>query len=462
MKDGIINNLSDLSPAEYNPRRITDEALHGLKYSIDEFGDLSGITFNLTTNNLVTGHQRVTALKDQYGDIKIVRDAENADRGWIITPSGESFVLRFVRWDLKKEKAANVAANSSTIQGEFTDGLKLILEEIKLEVPDIFASLKLEELKFPDIELNLPGVDAEDSETEEDGFDMDQALKEIDVPRTQPGDIYLLGNHRLMCGDSANPDDVALLMGTELAQLIFTDPPYNVNYQSPSGLSYNSSRYGNSGRIFNDNKTDADCLTFYTDVLKNLFEISKDDAAIYWWFAMGNIPLSIEAFELSGWHRSQVLIWVKNGLVFSFGQDYHRAYEPCMFGWKKKNTHYKNKDLNNLVDVFNIEKTEFNSIADVWYQKRDATHLYVHPTQKPIGLAERALRKNSRDQDIVVDLFGGSGSTLLACHQMNRRARLMELDPKYCDAIVKRYLQFTGDTTVIKNNQPEDWSINNA
>lgn len=141
---------------------------------------------------------------------------------------------------------------------------------------------------------------------------------------------------------------------------------------------------------------------------------------------------------------SQIIIWLKNSMVFSRGQDYHRCYEPCMVGWKKKKAHFKNKEITNLKDVFSLDKENFAELADVWYEHRDLTTAYVHPTQKPIRLAQRALRKSSQRGGLIVDAFGGSGSTLIGCEQFNRHAYLMEMDPKYCDVICKRYEQFSG------------------
>ncbi len=238
-------------------------------------------------------------------------------------------------------------------------------------------------------------------------------------------------------------------MANDEAQLIFTDPPYNVDYHSPGGMSYNSTKFGGSGGpIFNDNKSDEDCIAFYTEVLKNLYEQTRDDAAIYWWFANKNNHLNRYAFDNTGWHMSQIVIWLKNSFVFSPGQDYHRVYEPCMLGWKKGNSHYINRKYTNLSDVFNLNYAEFEEMIDVWYQRRDATATYIHPTQKPVRLAERALKKHSKIGDIVIDAFGGSVSTLIACETMKRQARLMELDPKYVDVIIKRWEQLTGDKAV--------------
>lgn len=320
------------------------------------------------------------------------------------------------------------------------------LADNKLNESDWDMDLVIEELKELDEDiLELTGFDKDlITEIEEDEFDAEEEYKKIKKPKSKVGDIYQLGEHRLMCGDSAKAEDVEKLMGGKLGRMIFTDPPYNVDYKSPGGLDYSSTKFGGTGgKIFNDKKTDKECLEFYTKVLKNLFDYTTDDTTIYWWFANKNNWINREAFKGSGWHMSQIIIWLKNSMVFSRGQDYHRQYEPCMLGWKKKKSHYKNKKINNLKDVFNLDFDDFSELMDVWYERRDATQKYVHPTQKPLRLPERALKKNSERGDVVVDLFGGSGSTLMACDQLKRKCYTMELDPKYVDVIIKRWEEYT-------------------
>jgi site-specific DNA-methyltransferase (adenine-specific) len=320
------------------------------------------------------------------------------------------------------------------------------LADNKLNESDWEMELVIEELKELDEDiLELTGFDKDlIAEIEEDEFDAEEEYKKIKKPKAKLGDIYALGEHRLMCGDSAKAEDVEKLMGSKKGRMIFTDPPYNVDYKSPGGLDYDSKKYGGSGgKIFNDKKTNKECLEFYTDILKNLFDYTTDDVTIYWWFANKNNWINREAFELGGWHMSQIIIWLKNSMVFSRGQDYHRQYEPCMVGWKKKKSHFKNKKINNLKDVFHLDYDDFSELMDVWYERRDVTQNYLHPTQKPLRLPERALKKNSERGDIVIDLFGGSGSTLMACEQMERKCYSMELDPKYIDVIIKRWEEHT-------------------
>jgi DNA modification methylase len=254
-----------------------------------------------------------------------------------------------------------------------------------------------------------------------------------------------------MCGSSTSEEEFERLMGGNKGRLIFTDPPYNVDYKSPAGLTYSSVKFGGTGgKIFNDNLSDKECLDFYADVLKNLYKHTTADATIYWWFANKNNHINRAAFEEAAWKMSQIIIWVKNAMVLSRGQDYHRVYEPCMVGWKKKQKHYKDKNVTKYQDVMMLDKETFAEQLDVWYEKRDNTVNYVHPTQKPVRLAERALKRNSKSGDIAIDAFGGSGSSLIACEQMGRRCYMMELDPKYCDVIVKRWEQYTGLRAVLK------------
>ena len=280
---------------------------------------------------------------------------------------------------------------------------------------------------------------------------MQEEYEKIGEAKTKRGDLYILGNHRVLCGSSTSEEEFERLMGGNKGRLIFTDPPYNVDYKSPAGLTYSSKKYGGTGgRIFNDNLSDKDCLDFYISVLKNLHKFTSDDVTIYWWFASKNHGVNEEALKAANWHISQQIIWLKNAMVLSRGQDYHRVYEPCMVGWKKREKHYKDKNVTKYQDVIMLDKETFGEQLDVWYEKRDNTAKYVHPTQKPVRLAERALKRNSKSGDIAIDAFGGSGSTLIACEQLGRRCYAMELDPKYVDVIVKRWEEYSGKKAELK------------
>lgn len=228
--------------------------------------------------------------------------------------------------------------------------------------------------------------------------------------------------------------------------MIFTDPPWSVDY------------CGKNGKILNDNKKPSEALEFYKNILLLLYNFSTDDVNIYWWYAIMHMDVNMNAFRDTGWHFSQAVLWIKDNFVYSHSQLFHRCFEPCMVGWKDNGkSHYVNKTFSNFTELWTLNKKTFADMLDVWYQKRDNRNNYIHPTQKPVQLAERAIKRSSEENDIVLDAFGGSGSTLIACEQLNRRARVIELDPKYVDTIVTRYLQFKEETHVIKNGEKILW-----
>lgn len=304
---------------------------------------------------------------------------------------------------------------------------------------------------FSNIELEkgLFSIDYKEPLKLEDFVLINKDIKEDEIPITDPnnikskyGEVYQLGNHRLMCGDSTKKEDLKKLMGGQKADLIFTDPPYNVDYESHGSNSYSEGRYKHK-KIFNDNLSDEAYKKFLFDTLINIYNNTKDETPIYLWYASRNQHIVKEVFEEAGFYFSQIIIWVKEHFVFS-RQDYQRIYEPCMYGWKKGKNHYIQPHLSNLEDVIVLDKKTFTELMDVWYEKRDNTNDYVHPTQKPVSLAGRAIKKSSKIGDIVLDVFGGSGSTLIACEQLERTCFMMELDPYYCDIIRRRYAKFIG------------------
>jgi site-specific DNA-methyltransferase (adenine-specific) len=399
-KEHLKISVGSLKVNERNPKLHAEDLI---KKSIAKLGFVDDIVID-ENNMILAGHGRLKAL--------------------LALGHTEVDAIRISGWsELEKDQYMLVSNKSVELGGWDMDKLA------QFDIP------MLEETGFKGDLDRILGI-------EEDDFDAQKEYDSIIEAVTQPGEIFQLGEHRLMCGDSVKAEAYTALLGDEKARLIFTDPPYNVNYESGAGHSYDKGKF-HSKKMFNDNKTDDDCLRFYTSVLEQLFSFSSDDATIYWWFATKNSWINQFAFANAGWHMSQIIMWLKNSMILSYGCDYHRCYEPCMLGWKEKQQHYKNKKLNNLKDVFHLDIDTFSQLLDVWYEKRDNTSEYLHPTQKPVRLAERALRKNSEEGDIILDVFGGSGSTLIGCEQMRRKCRVIELDPKYCDVILKRWERFT-------------------
>ena len=296
--------------------------------------------------------------------------------------------------------------------------------------------INFEELALPDTTLDFSNV-SEETAAETEGDDDTPEVDEKSEPVSKRGEMYELGNSILMCGDSTDAEDVARLMGGGKADMVFTDPPYNVaigdknkainDNRAERGLSRTNAIESN---IENDNfKTDEECgEKLWKPAFTNLFENAKDSCPIYVTMPQGGTHMMMMMMMMrdSGWQVKHELIWVKNSPTFSMGRlNYDYQHEPILYGWKK--THKW------------VGKGKFNkSIWEIDKPKK----CDLHPTMKPIELIENALLNSSEKNDLILDLFGGSGSTLIACEKNNRKARLMELDPHYCDVIRKRYTKW--------------------
>lgn len=407
----VVRKVLELKHWDKNPRKITEVNYARLKRKVMEEGMHQVLTID-TDNTVLSGNQRLEILKEV-----------GVEEVYCMLPER-------ALTEIERDK---VGLQSNIIEGMWDNDMLANTFDVPMLLDQGFTKLQL-------------GMNP----LEEDNFDAEKEMQGVTVI-PQSGDIYQLGRHRLMCGDSTSIEDVQKLMGggTEKAHLVFTDPPYMVDYHSPAGNTYKSTKYGgDGGAIFNDNLTEEQAREFFTKVLKNLYQVTTNDACIYWWFANRNNHINRLAFIDTTWKMSQIIIWIKNSMIFAAGQDYHRQYEPCMFGWKDGNTHFKNKMYAKFKDVFNLDFSDFAEMFDIWYEKRDVTQDYIHPTQKPIRLAERALRKHSEIDDIVIDLFSGSFSTGIACEQANRSCRLMEMDPKYVHAGIKRFMKFRPDAEI--------------
>lgn len=290
--------IDDLIPYEKNPRKMSESEKKELGKSLEKF-NLVEIPAIDTDNKIIAGHQRLKGLQ-------------------LLGRGKEEIDVRVPNRKLTEEefKEYNIRSNSEKNAGDWDWGIMLEEENILLDIG--WTNKELNE-KF-----------TIETEIEEDGFDAGGEYEKIKEPITKIGDIYEFKRHRIVCGDATKIEDVNKLMKGNKARMIFTDPPYNVDYKSPGGLDYSSTKFGGTGgRIFNDKKSDKECIKFYTDTLKNLYEVSTDDVTIYWWFANKNNWINRIAFEEAKWHMSQIVMWLKNSMVFSRGQDYHRQYEPC-------------------------------------------------------------------------------------------------------------------------------------
>lgn len=293
--------------------------------------------------------------------------------------------------------------------------------------------LELVDLKGMGIDLELTGFELEEleelagAEGTEGLTDPDTVPEAPEHPVTQPGDLWVLGNHRLLCGDATLPANVERVLEGGVAGMAFTDPPYNVNYHQPSSHPRRAGR-----TIANDNLGPA-FEEFLSHACSNL--VKATGGAIYISMSSSELDTLRRAFVEAGGHWSTFLIWAKN--TFTLGRsDYHRQYEPILYGWREGSAHYW---------------CGARDQGDVWFVNKHISN-DLHPTQKPVELIERAIRNSSRRKDAVLDVFGGSGTTLIACQKTGRRARVIEINPAYVDVSVMRWQEFTGRDATLEGD----------
>lgn len=404
-------SISLLREYDNNPRN-NDGAVDAVAASIREFGFKVPVIVD-GDNVIVAGHTRVKAARKL----------------------GMSVVPCIIADDLTPEqiKAFRLADNKvGELAGWDIEKLGKELSEIDMDM-SVFGFDAVEFEEFSEVcEDEIPDVDEEGD------------------PITKLGDIWQLGRHRLMCGDSTSVESVAMLMDGALADMILTDPPYNVAYEG---------RTKDKLDIMNDNMDDESFRAFLQDAFCAGDSALKKGGAFYIWHASSEGFNFIYACKAVGWEVKQCLIWNKNAFMLG-RQDYQWKHEPCLYGWKSGASHYfvKNRKLttvlNDGVDIDVMTSDELRELIreitepSTVINENKPTRNGEHPTMKPVGLLSRQIRNSSRIGEKVLDLFGGSGSTLVACEQLDRVCYTMELDPKYCDVIVKRWETLTGEKAV--------------
>lgn len=421
--------------APYNPRTISDHDLDALARSMNEFGVVEPVIVNERTGRIVGGHQRVKAAEASgIAELPVVH----------------------VDLDEAAEKQLNIALNK--ISGEF-DTAKLA--DILRDLESLGADLDLTGFNPTEIDDLIRGLEVPD----EGLTDPDLVPEPLDEPATKRGDLIELGRHRLLCGDSASREDVDRLLGGERIQLVNTDPPYNVKVEPRSN---NAIAAGNSSfttthhqgldlarhpekakptgklrardrALANDFVSDEEFEKLLLAWFGNIAHALEPGRTFYIWGGYANVANYPPALEASDLYFSQAIVWDKQWPVLT-RKDFMGAHEWCFYGWKEGAAHYFNPGIANA--------------SDVWRCKKVAPPDMVHLTEKPVELAERAITYSSRKRENVLDLFGGSGSTLMAAERLGRRAFLMELDEAYCDVIVKRWEAYTGERAKGWNRDP--------
>lgn len=380
--------ISEVKPYPNNPRN-NDDGVEAVANSIKEFGWQQPIVVD-KDNLIIVGHTRYKAAKKLGMDKVPVVVASNLSD--------------------EQVRAYRLADNKT---GELTDWDMSLLDD---ELGDI-ADIDMSDFGF-DLDL-----DDDEVEVQEDDFD-DEIPEE---PKSKLGQIYQLGRHRLMCGDSTNPEMVKKLVGGVQCDLLLTDPPYNVDYSSKDYGRDKFSKTRKNNQIANDKMAPDEFYKFLFSVFTNAKDNLKDGASFYIWFSdLATVEFNNAANE-AGLLVKETLIWEKNNIVLG-RQDYQHKHEPCLYGWVKGGSHSWYSDRKQTT-VLHFDKP----------QRAD-----LHPTMKPVALFDYQIKNSTKSGDTVLDLFGGSGTTIMACEQDGRNACVMEYDPRYVDVIIKRWEDFTG------------------
>lgn len=387
--------IADLIPYARNSRTHSDEQVAQIAASIKEFGWTNPVLLD-GDNGIIAGHGRVIAAQKlgytQVPTIELAHLSEHQKRAYIIADN---------------KLALNADWNNQLLALEFDD------------LKDAGYDLGLTGFSFDEIDALTP-------EEVNEGLTDEDAVPDVpDEPITKLGDIYQLGNHRLMCGDSCSLTDMEKLCDGQLVDMWLTDPPYNVAYEGKTK---------DALKIQNDSMCNDQFRQFLRDAYVTADLVMKPGAVFYIWHSDSEGYNFRGAAQDAGWKVRQCLIWKKSSLVMG-RQDYHWKHEPCLYGWKEGAGHLWSADRKQTT-ILEFDKPSRNG---------------EHPTMKPVGLFEYQMLNNTKGGDIVLDSFGGSGTTLLAAEKNGRYAKLMELDPKYCDVIVKRWEDFTGNKAVLLN-----------
>lgn len=444
--------IGKLRRAEYNPRvQLTpeDKEYQDIKNSIERWGYINPILVS-ADGTIIGGHQRLTVLQDLgFDEVQVVVAEETMTEDDI--------------------KALNVALNKIT--GRW--------DEKKLQ--DLLQGLDLNGYDFTLTGFTVQEVDdlnvriEKEIEPEEDDFDFDAAMESGEPPVTKPGDLWLLGEHRLLCGDSTSAEAMEILMGGEFADLVVTDPPYNVDYGNADNFRGKYKRANSKrtkSKIINDKMDEDSFYAFLYDAFTQMLAFSQEGAPAYIFHSDVHGATFRNAFADVGYYLAQCLVWEKNR--FSIGRsDYQWMHEPILYGWKQGGGHYFIADRTQstvlIEDAVELEDMKKEDLITYLKQIREAftdqttilhydkpSHSDLHPTMKPVGLIGKLLKNSSRPGNIILDSFGGSGTTLIAAEQLSRRACLMEMDPLYCDVIVKRWEEFTGKKAIMATDIAEE------
>jgi len=413
--------VDSLKVSEYNPRKHDETAARQLEESIAKYGLVDPLIANSAPSRkdvLIGGHFRQkVAKKLGIKEVPVV---------YVNIP------------DIEKERELNLRLNKNIGEWDYE-----LLKEFDLNL--------LLDVGFGDEDLSNIWNDS--LETDEDNFDVAKEVAQIKKPKVKLGDLYQLGDHYLICGDSTQLETVKRLVGKNRINVTLTDPVFNISYDYSSGLG-KSGKYGGSAK---DNRTDAEYREFLKATIKNALAVSEKDCHVFYFCDQCYIGLLQDIYVELGLDSKRVCLWIKNNQNVVPQIAFNKAYEACPYATRGKP--YISDRVTNLNEILNKETGTGNRLPedildlfDIWLVKRLPASEYEHPTQKPVTLNEKPLRRCTKPGDAVLDLFGGSGSVLIACEQMKRRCFMAELDPVFCEVIIKRFEALTAKSAKLISN----------
>ena len=411
--------VNKLIPQKINPRMISEKQMNDIKKSLKKY-NLVEIPAIDTDGVILAGHQRIKALQ-------------------LLGRGEEKIDVRIPNRKLTDKESKQYLIASNKLGGEWDfDSLKLF--DFDLLTNSGFEDLEL--AKFWD----------EDKEVKEEDFGVEKELKKIKKPKTKLGDLITLGSHRVLCGDSTKPENLKRLLGKETAAMIYSDPVYNINIDYSGGIG-GKQEYGGNVK---DTRSFKEYRTFLLDSMKAALAVTDKDAHVFYWCDQVYIGVVQELYRKLGLNNNRVCLWLKNNQNPVPSVAFNKVYEPVVYGVRGKpylaeNQTKLNEVLNKKFSTGNNLLDEFKEFIDVWSYKRLATNEYEHATTKPPELHEKAIRRCTKPNDIIVDSFLGSGSTLIAGEQLGRKVYGCELEPAFCDLIIKRFEKLTGNKVTVEH-----------
>jgi len=416
----VQKRVNDLIPQDNNPRTITDKQMSDLQKNLKRF-NLVEIPAVDTDGKILAGHQRIKALQ--------------------LLGRGEEMIdVRIPNRKLTKEESDRYLIASNALGGDWDFGkLKSFGFDLLVDI-----GFDKEDLIFWDKNL----------EVEDDNFDIEEELKKIKEPKTKIGDLILLGQHKLLCGDSRDPNILKKLFGEEKASMVYSDPPYNIRLNYNRGLGGKKSYGGN----VKDNRTDKEYENFLRKNIEAALTVTEDNCHWFYWSSQLYVWLIQTLYRELGIENKSICLWAKNSQNPVPSIAFNRSYEPVIYGTKGRP--YLAKDIRNLNEFLNKEigtgNSSFEDLRDIWAVKRMSGKEMEHATSKPPKLHHKAILRCTRPSDIVLDSFSGSASTMIAAEQLKRRVFAMELEPIFCDLAIKRWEKLTGKKVKVINGHEKE------